>query len=124
MENYNYLNNDLDIEAIDEDDKKIIIERFVNHANFNIVNALSDPNIENGLLKASAIILYLEAIAKADEKIPADYDEKIKEIENKYKNEKNGFFKVSIEKLRLIMGYFFQRKPIYKGVKISNEPIL
>lgn len=117
------IKNDLEIEAIDEDDKKILIERYINHANFNIVNSLTDANIENGLLKASSIILYLEAICKANNKIPIDYEIKIKEYEEKYKNLKNSFYLIALKRLELIMSYFFDRKPIYSGLKLKNEPI-
>ena len=115
----------LDIETNNNEDVEIKPERYINQASFSILNALNDPNINSGIIKASSIILYMESLCRADKKLPVNYDENIKKymVDEKLTSEKpSDLLKVAFKKYELIMSYFFSNKTIKKHLKsYSNE---
>lgn len=118
----------INIEDFDVNDDDIRIERFVNMVNSYIILALNDANINNGLAKASALIKYLETIARANNTLSKTYDDEIKKFEQEinsntttsiFEKEKKNY-EISLKKLELIMKYFFKNTKFYIPLKAGS----
>lgn len=119
-------NSILDIETNTNEDVEIKPERYINQASFMILNALNDPDYNKAVMRASSIVLYMESICRADNKLPIDYEKNVNDYKEKEKLTNNiaDLFKLANKKYELIMSFFFSNKPLKKPLKSYSNDIL
>jgi hypothetical protein len=114
-------NETFDISEFGESDIKINPDLYIHRALLNAQACLMKEDVNLGFLQFRVVVEHLEILCKAANRVPTDYEEKLKKAREELKETDKDTFRVQLanKKLGLLVEDVFNSKTITTPLKLN-----